>query len=199
MFKLFALAGVATATLAFSPAQAAIFYTTNANATHQQTAFQIIDNGGQQETQTTIAITNEASFAQDLGFTWVSRVLSGVNAPWNQADLAFESGNLYARPDTSTFYAYDPADTDVVPPASSGYQPADSFDFFDFGTFAPGETKQLTLGFFVSPGLTSISGSNYVVSAIAAVPEPASWAMVISGFSAIGFCLRRRRTSISFV
>lgn len=197
MFRLFAFASMAAATLAVSPVAAATFYTTNVDASHQQTAFTAVIVGGQEETQTTIAITNQAAFGQDLGFSWVRRVLSGINAPWNQADLAFETGNSYAKPDTSTFYAYDPTDTDVVPPADSGYQLGDSIDFFDFGTFAPGETKQQTLVFLVSSNLTSISGLAYVVGAISAVPEPTSWAMFIGGFGAIGFCMRRRRIGIS--
>ena len=33
---------------------------------------------------------------------------------------------------------------------------------------------------------------------IAAVPEPATWAMMMGGFALIGFSMRRRRTEVSF-
>ena len=44
-----------------------------------------------------------------------------------------------------------------------------------------------------SPGSSNfVSASS---SAVAAVPEPATWAMMLLGFAAVGFALRRRRSS----
>jgi len=61
---------------------------------------------------------------------------------------------------------------------------------------------QKTLGFLVSnpnvgdnPEFTTPSGLRVTASdaVVAAVPEPASWAMMLIGFGAIGFTLRFRR------
>jgi hypothetical protein len=38
-----------------------------------------------------------------------------------------------------------------------------------------------------------IDGVSFAASDIAAVPEPASWAMMLLGFGAIGLTMRRRR------
>jgi hypothetical protein len=41
-----------------------------------------------------------------------------------------------------------------------------------------------------------VNGSGSAVgSAVPAVPEPATWAMMLLGFGAIGFSMRRRRSS----
>ena len=59
-------------------------------------------------------------------------------------------------------------------------------------------------GLAISPGIqtlgiSGISGGNgsyagtFSVATLAAIPEPASWAMMLIGFSAVGSTLRRRR------
>jgi hypothetical protein len=77
-----------------------------------------------------------------------------------------------------------------------------SVDFFN--------TAKMT-GVTVSPGatLTSQSGTLAIredgtfgyaaVVSTAAVPEPASWAMLIAGFGLVGASMRRRKVSVSFV
>ena len=56
-----------------------------------------------------------------------------------------------------------------------------------------------------APGTFDLSGSvngpavdRLVISGLAIAPEPASWAMMITGFGAIGAAMRRRRTAVSF-
>jgi hypothetical protein len=52
-------------------------------------------------------------------------------------------------------------------------------------------------GFFgLTNGGTAVSG-NFRLTA-AAVPEPASWAMMVGGFGVVGGALRRRSTKVSF-
>ena len=41
-------------------------------------------------------------------------------------------------------------------------------------------------------------GTIAVTSDVAAVPEPASWAMMLVGFGAVGYSLRRRRGAVKF-
>jgi hypothetical protein len=52
-----------------------------------------------------------------------------------------------------------------------------------------------TLNIQGTPGTQngSLSG-NVAFTAAAAVPEPGTWAMMLLGFGAIGFSMRRRRT-----
>jgi len=50
-------------------------------------------------------------------------------------------------------------------------------------------------------GTTSVDGGTYSGTATfsaTAVPEAATWAMMLGGFGMMGFALRRRRTSVSF-
>jgi hypothetical protein len=65
------------------------------------------------------------------------------------------------------------------------------------GTLASGGTFRIQnyAGAPASP--FSING-DVVPDAIAAVPEPASWAMMIGGFGLIGGMMRRRSTRISY-
>ena len=70
--------------------------------------------------------------------------------------------------------------------ATTGFAPVATFNanhlFFNFSGLSIGDVGRTV---------------RYRIAA-AAVPEPASWALFIGGFGAIGFGLRRRRTSISF-
>ncbi len=186
---LLAFAALSTSAAA---ASASTFYEGGATGTISQIDFQIVDVGGQRETQTTFSVTNTAGVAQYLGATWISRILNGQASSWNQADLAFEVGGLSAKPDVSTYYAVDASDTDIVPPFSGVVPAGDSLAFFDFGQFAPGQTKQETAIFFVSPSLTGISGSLYLVSRTP-VPEHATWAMTLAGLGLVGAAMRLRR------
>ncbi len=86
-----------------------------------------------------------------------------------------------------------------------------SFDYFTTGTLvATGGLSTLTLmgtgtsngtGFskvnsvtFSSTGYTYNGLDNLVLSATSAVPEPATWALMILGFGAVGGAMRRRQS-----
>ena len=65
------------------------------------------------------------------------------------------------------------------------------------GTEAAPTFKLGTFGLFDSGGFQQLG--TLTISVDGAVPEPASWAMMLGGFGAIGGALRaRRKTSISF-
>lgn len=57
---------------------------------------------------------------------------------------------------------------------------------FNLGTF------NLSGGFTAGPAVLTISQA-----AVAAVPEPGTWAMMLLGFGAVGFAVRRRRSTVT--
>ncbi len=57
------------------------------------------------------------------------------------------------------------------------------------GIFAVGINRLYAAG----PGSITVCGEGVVCAAVANVPEPASWAMLIAGFGLTGAALRRRR------
>ena len=66
-----------------------------------------------------------------------------------------------------------------------------------------GYTTKALRSFYVQADYSSQAGAkiqldNINVTAISAVPEPATWAMMIGGFGMIGATFRRRRTAIRF-
>jgi len=61
----------------------------------------------------------------------------------------------------------------------------------EFTTYEP--------GYFYGDTLFDVVGDNFTLEpAATAVPEPASWAMMILGTGAVGATLRRRRTTVAF-
>ena len=65
----------------------------------------------------------------------------------------------------------------------------DAGAFRDIRFYAPSATPGTYL---VSGNGTILANVNATSSAAAAVPEPATWAMMIGGFGAVGFAMRRR-------
>lgn len=66
-----------------------------------------------------------------------------------------------------------------------------------------GFTNKALTSFYVKADYDSQAGAkiqldNINVTAISAVPEPATWAMMIGGFGMIGASFRRRRTTVRF-
>lgn len=62
-------------------------------------------------------------------------------------------------------------------------------DYSDIRFFSPSTSP---VGYRISGNGTILASVNATSSAVAAVPEPATWAMMIAGFGMIGFAARRR-------
>jgi hypothetical protein len=79
-------------------------------------------------------------------------------------------------------------------PAFAGENPNDFFGSYTVTTTTTGDSVALTFdndSGFAPPGYTTGTGS---FGAVAAVPEPSTWAMMITGFLGLGFMAYRRRS-----
>ena len=112
------------------------------------------------------------------------------------------NGNYVTQPLSLTF------EVNGVSIGSTTYNPGDSANRmlnFVFGSIASGSTDY-TLSAFVSGPVCSGCGavqfgttSSFTLNSTAAVPEPATWAMMLLGFGAVGFGMRRQRKSARLV
>jgi hypothetical protein len=104
-------------------------------------------------------------------------VLSGVSGTINNVSTTFDLG--FGSP--SYFFNFGLLNNVIgigfVSTGTSLFTGAESAPTFKLGTFT------------LTP---NTPGPNYTLS-ITAVPEPASWAMLLAGFGALGMMVRRRR------
>lgn len=123
----------------------------------------------------------------------------------NVATLTFSPNNigkfafLWGSPDTyNKLTITTSAGSTDWDASSAGVAPADGNQAFaQYVTFALGAGETLnSLTFTTSPAQDAFEVANF---SVAAVPEPASWALMISGFGLVGGALRRReQTRVTF-
>jgi hypothetical protein len=121
---------------------------------------------------------------------------------------------------TLTDQVFDPTNTNVVGTTEEVFSLTGSGDVhlsvnatdgtftFDLGTIGNGQsgfTVDATNGEVItSLSLNDVGGTitdfehNRITSAVAAVPEPQTWAMMLLGFVGLGFAFHKRRRKISF-
>jgi PEP-CTERM motif len=127
-----------------------------------------------------IAGCGDGAYHFDFNFSMV--------APTN---LDFQPGNAYSY----AFGSFTPV---------GGNAPSGTYDFFgagltlNFNTNAG--TKSVTLAQTCAPQVADCQFTRTIYAANGAVPEPASWALMMIGFGAIGGALRksRRTTTVSY-
>jgi len=139
----------------------------------------------------------------DFDFANVGQATAAASALLVQVFVNVPSGGQFDSNPTLTFgcttttsnrcIAYIPY---AVLPTSVSAVGADNYgsplDFFD----AP-----LGNGIDAHGSFANVPGAvlaKFTVSAIPAVPEPASWIMLIGGFAVVGIQMRRRRTTVNF-
>jgi hypothetical protein len=97
-----------------------------------------------------------------------------------------------------TFFLFNNATSPLAP---GGYQNSQQLGFFFVlgSNFDPNmnNTYDVTLSVTNVAGVGDLSISNVIQVGSGAVPEPATWAMMIMGFGAAGSLLRRRRQALS--
>jgi hypothetical protein len=95
-----------------------------------------------------------------------------INAPTGSYGNYFTTGSSFLDGTGTTFALVTGGPVTFFNQSSNG--------IYRVNTFSPGSSN------FV----------NATSSAVAAVPEPATWAMMLLGFAGIGFALRRRRSAV---
>jgi hypothetical protein len=101
---------------------------------------------------------------------------SAINAPTGNYGNYFTTGPSFLDGTGTTFFTASGSRVDFFNQSSNG--------LYRVNTFSPGSSN------FVNATSSP---------AAAAVPEPTTWAMMLLGFGAVGFALRRRRPLLSVV
>lgn len=126
----------------------------------------------------------------------LSQVVSTVNGHEYQIDMWIQADNFLdlANPDNSFFSQFLPYSFNLIQDV------ADS-DFFLLSVTRVAFSSATTFNIFGN----SRSGNLYIddisireVLSVTAVPEPATWAMMIGGFSLAGASMRRRKAKLVF-
>ena len=140
--------------------------------TGSRTATFTIDTNTMPTTQTTSAFGTQISYA----------VVPGTfNGTAGNATVGFATGNIFADLNiTGTSLGF----TQFVSPGGDLFSLVNNRPVFNLGTF----------------NLTSIVSGNSTlrISAAAAVPEPATWGMLLFGFGALGGILRYGKATARF-
>lgn len=170
LFRAAVLAVTAAAAVAGSPASAQV-YTFDYSGTLQGTILGVGDIGTQHIDVT--GTTDSTDLTNPLAVSNVS--VSGLGTTESQG-----SGTLFSTGSTLNL--------------STGVGNL-LFGNIDFGTLLStgSSSANILSGADNSINFTATGGSG-TLSLTAAVPEPATWAMMLVGFGAVGFSMRRKRT-----
>jgi hypothetical protein len=155
-------------------------------------------------------MTSKASFAFNAGDTVTLSFSISGNQRGGASD-SFEARFDFGSPVAFQSYGYSVNGVPAIFGPASGV----SAYLFSDGVIAPNEPFSDITMFFTAVGAESLTfsfstGSNDNVGPIldnvsldiaapgAAVPEPATWAMMIGGFALAGAAMRRRQTAVRF-
>lgn len=140
--------------------------------------------------------TYEITFTQDAytAFTRFSGV-SGCDAAGNNCVTGFENSARYTIGGTTFLFGDGAASGGLGPILGGGYYDSAATSFAASGKYS----QRFTVGagqsanfYLYDDALSDNSGG--VSLSLAAVPEPATWAMLILGMGVVGAAMRRRRT-----
>ncbi|CAM3213544.1 hypothetical protein SPAN111604_10860 [Sphingomonas antarctica] len=141
------------------------------------------------------------SFGANCGYYYNNSPTCDANPaanPWSMS-LAFTRGTEFTGGDRNTFYATFSLNASTEAGYPGGYPntyPGDATAWIDptvnYNSQLGQYGNSLT---FNAPGGLGNGGFSFVSSG--AVPEPASWALMLSGFGLLGGTMRRRRTLVT--
>lgn len=147
-----------------------------------------IVNGGTSYAYTTIDATFAANRRQTIYYDITvddPTPLAFVSAYAGLYDPLDKSANYLGDPGASgNYFGVDPLFFDVVVPAGGSLRLL--FNQTIAGSFSPGTTY-----------LVQAFSSTEYDEAFATVPEPASWAMLVTGFGLVGGAVRTRRRAVA--
>jgi len=112
---------------------------------------------------------------------------------------AYGNSSGYSQPEVGITFTFNFADGSgskseavLIPNTAGQWVTKTTFDFADYGLLSSFSWKPGT----ASSGFIQVDNINVSLPAAAAVPEPATWAMMLGGFGLIGGTMRktRRRT-----
>ncbi len=202
MRNLIKLAGLAVLIGASAPASAAVTICLGGGCAAQPGSNVLLNTGTTGTTVTgtlnnapgTVSLTSAESLS--LPAMGAARVRATDGVLNNPLTFTFEDGlisalefNINALTDGDVFFTFAGGDSDgqVTTLYDLGQNGQNFFNAFN-GTF-----KSVTMSF--TNGATVQDVRQFRMNAaVAAVPEPATWALMMLGFGAIGFGMRRRRT-----
>lgn len=193
--KIFAVAAAALSLSVAAPAAAAVTFNTDASST--LLGVSNVDVGGVLYNVTFVSGTCANAFTgcdanSDFNFTTLAQANLAAQALLSQV---FGTNNFWDQnaPYTNGCSA-DPYNCYVlIPYAVSGSTVSAAFTFNWSESLGAGDTDH-TGTVTLSPSATYSNGTYARFSLVnAAVPEPATWAMMLVGFGGIGFAMRRRR------
>ncbi|HEY7900832.1 MAG TPA: PEPxxWA-CTERM sorting domain-containing protein [Caulobacteraceae bacterium] len=123
---------------------------------------------------------------------------AGPNAPQARSNPSFPNEFFYSHFDPSTDMVLElfgtPTGNHIIDLVTNGVfdGPGFGFSFVTASCTGVDVCDQNTVG--LTPGAT-IGGPVDISASFAAVPEPATWAIMLAGFAGLGAALRRRRSA----
>lgn len=127
---------------------------------------------------------------------------SGCNALGAQCVQGFENSVRLLINGSTILFGDGAASGGLGPQSTGGYYASAAQSLANAGKYVGTFTltAPTSIGFFIYDDVLSDNRGGVSV-AVASVPEPASWALMLAGFGAVGFAMRRRakvRTAVSF-
>lgn len=140
----------------------------SANGANANFQFEVAEPFAAGDPATALSISNFQYFlgANPVAFTNIAAVNFYQLASGGMFDLAFTDGNVI------NIYGIDIGSTGSVTP----------------GFYFPPQVSSIGVNFSLNSGQGTVSATK-----VAPVPEASTWAMMLAGFGAIGFAMRRRQ------
>jgi hypothetical protein len=126
-----------------------------------------------------------AAFGPEDGLTYLSQAIA--TTPGENYAFRFDLANLDGAPNEFTFDLGATTLIDLVDSPAFDYATAEGF------FTAASSSTTIRFGFYQLPFFFVLDN----VSVTSMVPEPASWALLVTGFGMVGASMRRRKVTVA--